>query len=142
MAAGIKYNVVAANPWLGKYNLASDTIKFLLTNTAPVPGTDTTYASISANELANGNGYTTGGATATLTSASQTGGLFKYIATLPNPTWSFTGAATFRYVVAYDFTATNKDLLGAWDYGASITTVNGDTFQMLLDAVAGVIQCS
>lgn len=142
MAAFIKYNAVAANQWLGKYNLGSDTVKILLTNTAPV-ATDATYAGISANELANGNGYTTGGASLTLTSATQTSGLFKYIAAAASPTWTATGSVgPFRYVVAYDFTATNKDLLGAWDYGSSITMASADTFTVQLDATNGVIQDS
>lgn len=141
MASFIKYNVVAANPYLAKYNLASDTVKILLTNTAPV-ATDATYAGISANELANGNGYTTGGASLTLTSATQTAGVFKYIAAAANPTWTFTGVCVFRYVVAYDFTATNKDLLGAWDYGSTITTASADTFAAIFDAVNGILQNS
>lgn len=142
MASFIKYNVMAANPYLGKINLASDTVKILLTNTAPV-ASDATYAGISANELANGNGYTTGGASLTLTSATQTGGLFKYIAAAASPTWTASGSVgPFRYVVSYDFTATNKDLLGAWDYGSSITMASADTFTAVFDATNGIIQCS
>lgn len=41
------------------HNLGADTLKVMLTNTAPV-ATNTKYADISATELANGNGYTTG----------------------------------------------------------------------------------
>lgn len=142
MASFAKYNVMAANPYLAKMNLASDTVKILLTNTAPV-ATDATYAGISANELANGNGYTTGGASLTLTSATQSSGLFKYIASAASPTWTASGSmGPFRYVVAYDFTATNKDLMGSWDYGSSITMVAADTFTATFDASNGIIQNS
>jgi hypothetical protein len=142
MAAFIKFNAVAANPWLAKYNLGSDTVKAILTNTAPAAA-NAVYTDVSGGELATANGYTVGGASLTLTSASQTAGLFKYIASAANPTWSATGAVgPFRYVIIYDFTATNKDLLGAWDYGSSITMGNGDTFTLALDATNGVLQMS
>lgn len=135
-----KYNVVANNKWQGKYVLATDALKVMLTNTAPAV-TDATYAGISANEIANGNGYVTGGNALTLVSASQTGGLFKGIYT--GYTLTATGAIpTFRYMVIYDNTATSKDLLGWYDIGSAITMANTDTLQLVLDAVNGMIQDS
>ena len=142
MATGNKFNALAATMPNGGINLSSDTIKFMLTNTAPV-ATNVQYSDISANELANGNGYTTGGVTATLTSSTQSSGLYKYIATLPNPTWTASGSmGSFRYVVAYDNTPGTKSLLGWWDYGSSITITAGNSFTIILDAANGVLQLS
>ena len=97
------------------HNLGADTLKVMLTNTAPV-ATNTKYADISATELANGNGYTTGGATATITSSTQTGGIYKLI--LADITFmSATGSmGPFRYAVLYNNTdaITPKGLIGWW----------------------------
>ncbi len=36
--------------------------------------------------------------------------------------------ATFRYVVIYNDTATNDELIGFYDYGSDVTLANGETF--------------
>jgi hypothetical protein len=123
-------------------NLSSDTLKVMLTNTAPTQ-TLTGYSSISATEVANGNGYTTGGATCTTTSSTQTGGIEKLIISAANPTWTATGAVgPFRYAVLYDTTASGAPLIGWWDYGSSISLATGQTFSISFDAVNGVLQIS
>ena len=145
MATFNKFNAFAAYMPNGSVNLASDTLKVMLTNTAPV-ATNSVYGDISANELASGNGYTTGGATVTTTSSTQTSGTYKYIGAAANPTWtSVTGSmGPFRYAVLYDSSAVTKVLIGWWDYGSSITLngANGDTFTVTFDAVNGVFQLS
>jgi hypothetical protein len=142
MASFGKFNSVAASQWNGRYNLATDTVKAMLTNVAPVAA-NAVYADVSAGELATANGYTVGGATLTTTSSTQTAGLYKLILAAASPTWTATGAlAAFRYVIIYDFTAAAKDLLGWWDLGSAITMANTDTFTLILDAVNGVIQDS
>lgn len=124
----------------GAINLASDTVKWLLTNTAPTV-TNAVYSDISGSELANGAGYVTGGASATLVSSSQSGGTYKYIASLPSPTWTSTGSmGPFRYCVPYDSSAATKVLLGWWDFGSSLTLTSGQTFTIALDGTNGVIQ--
>lgn len=134
-----KFNSTIAAFMNKVHNLGADTIKIILTNTAPVAG-NTQYSNIT--ELAAGNGYTTGGITVTVSSSSQTAGAYKYIVTNPSP-WTATGAmGPFRYVVMYNFTATNKELLGYWDYGSSITLNNTETFTVTFDGTNGVIQAS
>lgn len=140
MASGNKFQPFSAAMPNGGVNLSSDTVKFLLTNTAP-SASNTQYSDISGNELANGNGYTTGGATATLVSSTQSGGTYKYIASLASPTWTATGSmGPFRYVVAYDNTASTKYLIGWWDYGSSLTLSSTNTFTVTLDGTNGVFQ--
>src|SRR6185312_3734510 len=141
VAAFNKFNAFAAAMPNGGGNLSSDTIKFLLTNTLPV-ATNSIYSDISATELANGTGYTTGGATATLTPRSQSSGTYKYIASLASPTWTASGSmGPFRYVVAYDSTpASNKYLIGWWDYGSALTLAATNTFTVTLDGTNGVFQ--
>lgn len=140
MASFNKFNAFAAYMPNGAVNLASDTVKVMLTNTIPV-ATNSVYGDISANELGNGNGYTTGGASASLTSSTQTSGTYKYIASMANPTWTATGAmGPFRYAVMYDSSAATKVLIGWWDYGSPLTLANTNTFTITLDAVNGVFQ--
>jgi hypothetical protein len=140
MAAFNKLNAFAAYMPNGAVNLASDTLKVLLTNTIPI-ATNAVYGDISGNELGSGNGYTTGGATVTTTSSTQTSGTYKYLASLANPTWTATGSmGPFRYAVMYDSSASTKALIGWWDYGSPLTLASTNTFTITLDATNGVFQ--
>ena len=140
MASFNKFNALAAYMPNGAVNLSFDTVKVLLTNTIPV-ASNSIYSDISSNELGSGNGYTTGGATATLVSSTQSGGTYKYIASLANPTWTATGTmGPFRYAVMYDSSAATKALIGWWDYGSALTLANTNTFTVALDATNGVFQ--
>lgn len=117
------------------HNLGSDTLKVMLTNTAPVAG-NTVKANIT--EISAGNGYTAGGATASVTSSSQTGGTYKLV--LADVTWTATGSVgPFRYAVLYNDTATNKELIAWSDYGSSLTLANGETFTVDFSATNGVL---
>ena len=92
--------------------------------------TNHVYGDISGTELANGNGYTTGGATVSGTGVSNASGTETMTASAT--TWtSVTGSmGPFRYVDYYDSTPATKTLIGSYDYGSSLTLngVNGDTF--------------
>lgn len=91
-------------------------------------------------EVANGNGYTTGGNAASTTSASQTGGTFKLVLSSP-AVWTASGAGfTFRYAVLTD--ATTNTNVGYWDYGASQAVAAGETVTVTLDATNGVFQAT
>jgi hypothetical protein len=91
-------------------------------------------------EVANGNGYTTGGNAATTTSSTQTSGTFKLVLASP-AVWTATGAGfTFRYAVLVD--ATTSTNVGYWDYGSSQTVSAGETVTVTLDATNGVFQAA
>lgn len=140
MASFNKFNAFAAYLPNGAVALAGDTLKVMLTNTIPL-ATNAVYGDISGNELGSGNGYTTGGATVTTTSSTQTSGTYKYLASLANPTWTATGAmGPFRYAVMYDSSAATKVLIGWWDYGSALTLSSTNTFTITLDATNGVFQ--
>jgi hypothetical protein len=119
-----------------KHNLSSDTMKIMLTLTAPV---NTNAVKADLTEIAAGNGYTAGGNSCSINTSSQTAGV--YCLVLADPaTWTATPAAIadFRYAVLYNDTATNKDLIGFWDYGSTVTVNNGETFRVDLNQTAGV----
>lgn len=136
MAAYVKYEK-GSEILLEGGNAGTDTWKLILSNTAPVVGTDTTAAS--ATELSTGGGYTAGGVSCTVTSSSQIGGVFKLVLAAPaSPTWTASGGGfTFRYVILYNLT--NTQCVGYWDYGSAVVMsgANADTFTPTLDASGG-----
>jgi len=109
----------------GVHNLASNTLKVALTDTAPSKSANTVFADIT--EIAAGNGYTTGGVTATVTTSSQTGGVYSLI--LSGVTWTAAGGdiAANRYAVLYNDTAASKNLIAFVDTGVSAVIANGVT---------------
>lgn len=144
MATGNKFNAFVQNINNGAMNLSSDSLKVMLTNALPV-ATNSLYGDVSGGELSTANGYTVGGAAVTVSSSTQTGGVYKLIGTVPSPTWSATGTVgPFRYVILYDTTPTSplKPLVCWWDYGSALTLNNGDTFTVTFDAVNGILQDS
>jgi hypothetical protein len=138
MAVFNKFHTFVEHIAEGVHNLQTGALKVLLTNTAP-----TAANSVRADliELAAGNGYTTGGATATVASSAQTSGTYKLVLDDP-PTWTATGSmGPFRYAVLYNDTPTSPadPLIGWWDYGASITLAAGETFRVDFDPTSGVL---
>jgi hypothetical protein len=118
------------------HNLGSDTLTVALTNTLPV-NTNTQLSNITQISYTNiQNGTTTGRNLAGVTS-SQTSGTYKLDAN--DLVLTATGTVPqFRYVVLYNDTATNDELIGWYDYGASVDLLNGETFTITWDA-AGIL---
>jgi hypothetical protein len=118
------------------HNLGSDTLTVALTNTVPV-NTNTQLSNITQISYTNiQNGTTTGRDLAGVTSA-QTSGSYKLDAN--DLVLTATGTVpTFRYVVLYNNTATNDELIGWYDYGAAVDLLNGETFTITWDA-AGIL---
>jgi hypothetical protein len=118
------------------HNLGSDTLTVALSNTLPV-NTNTQLSNITQISYTNiQNGTTTGRNLAGVTSA-QTSGSYKLDAN--DLVLTATGTVpTFRYVVLYNDTATNDELIGWYDYGAAVDLLNGETFTITWDA-AGIL---
>jgi hypothetical protein len=133
MAVFNKFNAFVEAFAEKKHNLGSDQLKIALSNTLPVAGnsilTDITqiaYTNLSAREV-------------TTSSSAQTSGTYKL--TLADLTLTASGnVATFRYVILYNDTATDDDLIGWWDYGSALTMVNLDEFTIDFSAANGVLQ--
>ena len=114
------------------HNLGSDTLTIALTNTAPVATntqrsdlTEISYTNCSARAI-------------TTTASTQTAGTYKL--TLADLTLTATGTVgPFRYVVIYNDTATNDELIAFDDYGSSITLNNGESFLIDFSDSNGVL---
>lgn len=136
MATFTKFNCFVENLAEKVHNLGSDTLKVMLTNSAP-DAANTLAANIT--EISAGNGYTAGGMTVTITSSAQSSGTYKLVGSDPSITASGT-VGPFRYAVLYNDTATNDPLIAYWDRGSSVTLASGDTFTLDLDATNGILQ--
>ncbi|HRT84537.1 MAG TPA: hypothetical protein P5523_07865 [Bacteroidales bacterium] len=119
-----------------KHNLGSDTLKVALTNTAPTADSD---ALTDITEI----DYTYCSDRAlTVSSSSQTSGTYKLV--VADKTISASGGAVgpFRYVVIYNDTATNDDLICWFDYGSSITLADGESIVLDFDDSNGLLTIS
>jgi len=134
MASFNKFNAFVADIGLKKHNLNSDTIKIMLTNTAPV-ATNAVKADIT--QIASGNGYTTDGNTVSTTAYSQVSGTAKLTGNAVTFTASGGTMATFQYAVLYNFTATNGELIGWWDRGSTLSLSSGDSCVIGKDTSGG-----
>ncbi|UOF77208.1 hypothetical protein [Caudoviricetes sp.] len=117
------------------HNLGSDTLKVLLTNTAPV-ATNTVKTNIT--EITAGNGYTEGGETLTVSSSSQSSGTYKLVIADKTITASGGSIGSFRYAVIYNDTSTSDSLIGWVDYGSSITLNDTEPFTLDFDGTNGL----
>lgn len=119
------YDCYGADIHNGVHNLGSDTLKIALTNTAPTVATDDELADIS--ELSAGNGYSAGGGTVTISSSDQTAGVYSLVGSGTVVFLASGGAiGPFQYLVLYNSTATNDELIGYYDYGSALTLNDGD----------------
>ena len=115
-------------------NSGSDTWKIALANT--VNAADTTFTP-GTTDLATGGGYTQGGNTAAVSSATHSAGTYKLVLSSPSAwTGSGGGFGPFRYVILWDSTTSHP--IGYWDYGSSISLAAGDTFTVTLSGANGV----
>lgn len=120
-------------------NLGSDTLKLVLTNTAPVNTQGTLDLVTNHPPPASANGYTSGGNTVTISSSAQTSGTYKLVLADSVFTASSGAIGPFRYAILYDDTSTGDMLIGWWDYGSSITLADGETFTWDADATSGIL---
>lgn len=136
MATFTKFNSFVEAMAEKSHNLGSDTLKVALTNSAPV-ATNTVLANIT--QITAGTGYTTGGTQATITTSAQTSGTYKLV--LDDVTFTASGGdiGPFRYVVLYNDTATNDELIAFWDIGTNVTVVSGDSFLVDFSPTTGVL---
>jgi hypothetical protein len=126
MATFTKFDVFTENLAEGVHNLGSNTLKVMLTNSAPLV-TNTVRANLT--EISAGNGYTAGGATVTVTSSAQSSGVYSLVGNDVVFTASGGSVGPFRYAVLYNDTPTSPadPLIAFWDYGSSVTLASGET---------------
>jgi len=113
------------------HNLGSDQLVVALTNTLPVNTnsiltdiTEISYTNCSSRYI-------------TTSSSAQSAGTYKLVLTDLVLTASGT-VGPFRYVVIYNNTASNDELICWFDYGSSITLATGEQFTLDFDGTNGL----
>lgn len=119
-----KFNCFVEDIAEKKHNLSSDQLVVALTNSAP-SASNTVLANITQISYTNCSSRNI-----TTTSSSQTGGTYSLV--LQDLTLTASGTVgPFRYIVIYNDTATNDELIAYYDIGTNITLSSGETY--LLD---------
>ena len=139
MASFVKFQPFVENLAEKVFNLQSDTLKLVLTNTAPVNTQGVLDLVTNHPPPASANGYTTGGNAITVSSSAQASGTYKLV--LADSVFSASGGAIgpVRYAILYDDTAASDQLIGSWDYESSITLADGESFTWDADPTTGVL---
>ncbi len=137
MASFNKFNVFVQDVGRAVHNLNTDTLKVMLTNSAPV-ATNTILANLT--EISAANGYSAGGTAMGSTSYAQTSGTAKLAGANVVFTASGGSFGPFRYAVFYNATASGGPLIGWWDYGSAISVNSGDTFTVAPSDTTNILQ--
>jgi len=116
----------------GRIDFASDTFKMILMSTGFTfdPDTHHGYADLSASELANGNGYTTGGVTLAGVTVTENDTTDLCEITWNNATWTASGGTIGPTpgAVIFDDTAASPQadtVVGYIDFGGEVTEPDG-----------------
>lgn len=124
MAVFTKFNSFIEALAEKKHNLGADSLVIALSNSAPVAGnsvladiTQISYTNLSSRAV-------------TITSSSQAAGIYTLVLQDLTLTASGGAVATWRYVILYNDTATNDELIGWWDRGSAVTMSDGDTVDL------------
>jgi hypothetical protein len=124
MAVFFKFQDFSEQLIRGTHDFDANTFKVYLTNAAPSASLDAVKADLA--EITAGNGYPSGGGTTTITVAEASG---TTTVSGTEVVFNATGAVgPFQYAVLYNDTSASKNLVGAWDYGSSISLANGESF--------------
>jgi len=123
----VKFNCFALALGKGTHHLhaAGDMVKVYLTNVAP--NVETHTRKIELSSIVEDNGFLATDIqqdyTVTLGVGTMTG---------VDVTWVAVGGSfgPFRYAALYNETAADKDLIGYYDYGSSITVLEGEIFKV------------
>lgn len=124
MANFQKFQATAEALVSGVHNLATDTLKIALSNTAPNPATGAVLTDIV--QIATAGGYAAGGLVVENSGVTRTAG----VTTLQGDDVVFLATGEMgpaRYAVLYNDTAPDKPLLGFWDRSTSVTLFENDT---------------
>ena len=137
MATYTKYDIFAGGDLPGKVHdllgttpgTDCDNLRVALSNTAGDVAVTVQTLSV-CTQIANGNGYITGGLPTSggLNSGARSNGVFTLTGTKQVWTSSGAGMAAFRYVILYNQTVANGPLIASWDYGSQLTLQVGETF--------------
>jgi hypothetical protein len=136
MATYTKFNSFVEALAEKSHNLGSDTLTVALTAAANAPSASNTVKA-NLTEIIYTNCSTRA---ITTSSSAQTSGTYKLVLTDLVLTASGGTVGPFRYIVIYNDTASNDELIAYYDYGSDITLQSGETFTIDFDGTNGFLQ--
>lgn len=117
-----------------EHDIEDDTLKIILLGSAFTfdPDTHATYSDVSASEIANGYGYTTGGSTLTNVAVSIDTSGNKVDIEADSVTWTASGGPipTVGSAIVYNDTHASKTVVMCIDFGADYDTPDTKLFQV------------
>jgi len=123
----------------GVIDFSGDTFKIILMQSGFVFDKDTheEYLDVSGNELGNGNGYTTGGATLAGVAVTEDDVDDRAEVVWNNVTWTAVGGAIGPSpgAIIYDDTVANDPIVGYLDFLADYTQPDGGTVTIIAPEV-------
>lgn len=132
MAAFTKFNSFVEALAEKVHNLGSDQLTVALSTTQP-SASNSILANITESSYTNLTSRNV-----TTSTSAQTSGTYKLVCN--DLVLSASGSvAAFRYVVLYNNTATNDELIGYWDYGSTVSLASTETFTIDFDQTNGVL---
>lgn len=136
MSAYIKFNSFVEAVAEKVHNLGADQLKIALCSVAPVAGNAVLA------DLTPITPVLTGATPLNLTTSSsaQVAGLYKLVIADLTLTADTGGNPSFQYVVVYNDSATNKELIGFYDYGSAVVLNAGEQFIIDFDGTNGLLQ--
>ena len=109
-----------------KHDLGSDTLKVAFSNASNAPSAS---AHVKLADITTIVATNLGDLSLSVSSSSQTSGTYKLV--VADKTLTASGAVpAFRYVIIYNDTAANDELICWYDYGSEVTLASGDTFKL------------
>ena len=110
----------------GKHNLASDSLKVAFSNASNAPSASANVKLADINTIVATN---LGDLSLSVSSSGQSAGTYKLV--VADKTLTASGAVpAFRYVIVYNDTAANDELICWYDYGSEVTLAKDDTFKL------------
>lgn len=117
------------------HNLGSDQLTVALTAAANAPvATNTQLSNLTQISYTNCSTRNI-----TTSSSSQTSGTYKLVVADLTLTASGGSVAAFRYIVIYNDTATNDELICWFDYGSDLTLADGESLVLDFDGTNGLL---
>ena len=117
------------------HDLETDTLTVALCATANAPvATNSVLADLTQISYTNLSSRVI-----TTTSSAQTSGTYKLTLTDLTLTASGGSVAAFQYVVIYNDTATNDELIGWYDYGSALTLADSESLLIDFSDANGVL---
>lgn len=124
----VKYYGFVEAVFEGKHDCSSDSFKILLSNTTP---TLTHTQRSEVGEISAGNGYTSGGYDVTEGVSSNSSGTYTFGMTIDETVEASGGTmASWRYIILYNDTATNDEVICYWDTGSEQTLTDGQKYDL------------